>query len=49
MAPAFSTADGSFPDEHIAGMFNETCAIHYDNYLKMFPRWALGEARRHLR
>jgi squalene/oxidosqualene cyclase-like protein len=41
-------ADGSFPDEHIAGMFNKSCAIHYDNYLKVFPLWALGEARRHL-
>lgn len=39
--------DGSFPDEHIAGMFSKTCAIHYDNYLKVFPLWALGEARKH--
>jgi squalene/oxidosqualene cyclase-like protein len=39
--------DGSFPDEHIAGMFSKTCAIHYDNYLKTFPLWALGEARKH--
>jgi squalene/oxidosqualene cyclase-like protein len=37
--------DGSFPDEHIAGMFNKTCAIHYDNYLKIFPLWALALAR----
>jgi squalene/oxidosqualene cyclase-like protein len=37
---------GSWPDEHIAGMFNKTCAIHYDNYLKVFPLWALGEVRR---
>jgi squalene cyclase len=35
-------ADGSFPDEHIAGMFNKTCAIHYDNYLKIFPLWAMA-------
>ncbi len=35
--------DGSWPEEHIAGMFNKTCAIHYDNYLKVFPLWALGE------
>ena len=40
--------DGSYPPEHIAGMFNKTCAIHYDNYLKVFPLWALGEARREL-
>jgi squalene/oxidosqualene cyclase-like protein len=39
--------DGTYPPEHIAGMFNKTCAIHYDNYLKVFPLWALGEARRH--
>jgi squalene/oxidosqualene cyclase-like protein len=38
--------DGSFPAEHIAGMFNKTCAIHYDNYLKIFPLWALAVARR---
>ena len=37
--------DGSFPAERIAGMFNKTCAIHYDNYLKVFPLWALSEAR----
>ena len=40
--------DGSFPPEHIAGMFSKTCAIHYDNYTKVFPLWALGEARRQL-
>jgi squalene cyclase len=40
--------DGSYPAEHIAGMFNKTCAIHYDNYLKVFPLWALGEARNQL-
>lgn len=34
--------DGSWPDEHIAGVFNRTCAIHYDNYLKIFPLWALA-------
>jgi squalene/oxidosqualene cyclase-like protein len=36
--------DGSYPDEHIAGMFNKTCAIHYDNYLKIFPLWAMAVA-----
>jgi squalene/oxidosqualene cyclase-like protein len=39
--------DGAYRPEHIAGMFNKTCAIHYDNYLKYFPLWALGEARSH--
>jgi squalene cyclase len=38
--------DGSFPDEGIAGVFNKTCGIHYDNYLKIFPFWALVEAER---
>ena len=38
--------DGTWPDEVIAGVFNKTCAIHYDNYLKIFPLWALGEYRR---
>lgn len=41
--------DGSYPAEHIAGVFNKTCAIHYDNYLKIFPLWALSEVRRHRR
>ncbi len=36
--------DGSWPAEHIAGMFNKTSAIHYDNYLKIFPLWALSVA-----
>jgi squalene/oxidosqualene cyclase-like protein len=36
--------DGSWPPERIAGMFNRTCAIHYDNYLKIFPMWALAAA-----
>jgi squalene/oxidosqualene cyclase-like protein len=38
--------DGTWPAEHIAGMFNKTSAIHYDNYLKIFPLWALAEASR---
>jgi squalene/oxidosqualene cyclase-like protein len=38
--------DGSFPPEGIAGVFNKTCGIHYDNYLKVFPYWALLEAER---
>jgi squalene/oxidosqualene cyclase-like protein len=38
--------DGSFPAEGIAGVFNKTCGIHYDNYLKIFPFWALVEAER---
>jgi lanosterol synthase len=40
--------DGSWPEETIAGVFNRTCAITYDNYRKIFGLWALaaGEARR---
>ncbi|MET0286219.1 MAG: terpene cyclase/mutase family protein [Polyangiales bacterium] len=38
-------ADGSYPAEGIAGMFNKSCAIHYDNYTKVFPLWALAQAR----
>ena len=34
--------DGSWPEERIAGVFNRTCAITYDNYLKIFPLWALA-------
>jgi len=35
-------ADGTWPAEHIAGVFNHTCAIHYDAYLRVFPLWALA-------
>lgn len=35
-------SDGSYPDEMIAGVFNKTCAITYDNYLKIFPVWAMS-------
>jgi len=34
--------DGRWPAEHIAGVFNKTCAIHYDAYLRVFPVWALA-------
>ncbi len=40
---AHKREDGSFPPENIAGVFNKTCAIHYDNYLKIFPLAALSE------
>ena len=35
-------SDGRWPPEHIAGVFNKTCAIHYDAYLRVFPVWALA-------
>lgn len=38
--------DGTYADENIAGVFNKTCAIHYDNYLKIFPVWALANYQR---
>lgn len=37
--------DGTWPEEHIVGIFNQTCAIHYDNYGKIFPLWALALAQ----
>jgi len=39
-------SDGSYAEEGLAGVFNKTCGIHYDNYLKIFPLWALAEAAR---
>ena len=38
-------ADGRWPAEPIAGVFNRTTAIHYDAYLKVFPLWALAQCR----
>ena len=38
--------DGRWPQEHIAGVFNKTCAIVYDCYLRIFPVWALALHRR---
>lgn len=34
--------DGTWPRERLAGVFNKTCAIHYDVYLRVFPIWALA-------
>ena len=41
-------ADGTWADDHLAGVFNKTCGIHYDNYVKVFPMWALATAARRL-
>lgn len=38
-------ANGDWPNEGITGVFNKTCMIHYDNYRRVMPVWALG---RHL-
>lgn len=45
---ARQSADGSYPSEKIAGVFNKTCAIEYDNYRKIFPLWALAEYHRQI-
>jgi lanosterol synthase len=34
--------DGRWPDQPITGVFNRTCAIHYDIYLRLMPVWALA-------
>lgn len=36
--------DGSWDRENIAGVFNKTCSITYDNYRQVFPLWALSMA-----
>jgi squalene cyclase len=33
---------GSWPQEHIKGVFNKSCMILYPNYCHIFPIWALG-------
>lgn len=38
--------DGGWPQEAIAGVFNRTCMIHYDNYRDVMPLWALGRFTR---
>jgi len=35
-------AEGRWPDQPITGVFNRTCAIHYDIYLRLMPVWALA-------
>jgi lanosterol synthase len=35
--------DGGWPRETMAGVFNRTCLINYDNYRHYFPVWALAE------
>ncbi|WP_426732254.1 2,3-oxidosqualene cyclase [Myxococcus faecalis] len=39
-------ADGRWPREPLAGVFNRTGGIHYDTYLRTFPLWALSLAER---
>lgn len=34
---------GEAPPEGTAGVFNRSCGIHYDNYRRYFPLWALAE------
>jgi squalene cyclase len=40
-------SNGRWPAEHIAGVFNKSCAIHYDAYLRIFPVWALALVESH--
>ncbi|MDX2091954.1 MAG: prenyltransferase/squalene oxidase repeat-containing protein [Kofleriaceae bacterium] len=40
--------DGTWTADQLAGVFNKTCGIHYDNYVKVFPPWALAIAGRRL-
>jgi squalene/oxidosqualene cyclase-like protein len=40
---ARQASDGSWPREPMAGVFNRTALINYDNYPRYFPIWALGE------
>ena len=35
-------ANGDWPKEGIAGVFNRTCMIHYRFYRNYFPLWALA-------
>jgi lanosterol synthase len=37
-------ADGSFPDEAVAGVFFGTAMLHYRLYQAYFPAWALARA-----
>lgn len=40
--------DGTWTASELSGVFNKTCGIHYDNYVKVFPPWALAIASRRL-
>jgi squalene/oxidosqualene cyclase-like protein len=42
-------SSGDWPNEGITGVFNKTCMIHYDNYRRVMPVWALGRAVETLR
>ncbi len=41
-------ADGLWERAAMTGIFNNTCALNYDNYRFIFPIWALGLAQRYL-
>ena len=34
--------DGAWPEQQLAGVFNKTTLINYDNYRRYFPLWALA-------
>ncbi|KAE8648493.1 lupeol synthase isoform X2 [Cucumis sativus] len=35
--------DGDYPQQEVAGVFMNTCMLHYSLYKNVFPLWALGE------
>ncbi|RDD36321.1 Lanosterol synthase [Trichoplax sp. H2] len=35
-------ANGDWPQELISGIFNKSCAIHYESYRNIFPIWTLA-------
>ena len=40
--------DGSWPQEAIEGIFNNSCAISYPNFKFAFTVWMLGRAHKYL-
>lgn len=39
---AHQAPDGAWAQEAISGAFNRNCMIHYDNYRRVMPLWALS-------
>ncbi len=46
---AHQEADGAWAQEAISGAFNRNCMIHYDNYHRVMPLWALSRYHRVMR
>jgi lanosterol synthase len=47
-ADARGAQDGSWPQEAIEGIFNNSCAISYPNFKFAFTIWMLGRAHAYL-